>query len=301
MNSSKTGYWKRFLEFLNRIIQRIVLSCATAKNRVASNVLGPLRMALTKKCKQFSEWGGKMIGAMEKGIEAAKLSTPPAGTYEGIDLTTLPKFICFKAAVLKSQTTFQYVIIALSVVFCTYAVIREYSFLNFMHRYRLKEYILAPGVMDFTKASPQTVSEHYVNDAVMDFLSQLGNVNPTNIDEQYRSLSRFMSPQLSVKFQMEVSDWVEQVKENKISQILEVTQKEITSDDHGHYKVVALARAEFYSQDAYLGHENQAVEMRLELVPPKSGTRWYLQITHLNWNKIETFKVKKSLEEGVRK
>jgi hypothetical protein len=69
----------------------------------------------------------------------------------------------------------------------------------------------------------------------------------------------------------------------------------------GHHKVVALARAEFYSQDAYLGHENQAVEMRLELVPPKSGTRWYLQITHLNWNKIETFKVKKSLEEGVRK
>ncbi len=282
------------------VLQKLFLFFTRLKEWV-SKTLQPLRNEIDKKPKQFSEWGGKMVGAMEKGIEAAKLSTPPSGSYEGIDLTTLPKYICFKAALLRSQATFQYIIIALSVVFSMYAVIREYSFLNFMQRYRLKEYILAPGVMDFTKASPQTVSENYVNDAVMDFLSQLGNVNPSNIDEQYRSLSRFMSPQLAVKFQMEISDWVGQVKENKISQILEVTNKEITGDDHGHYKIVAMARAEYYTQDAYLGHENQAIEMQLELVPPKSGTRWYLQITHLNWNKIDTFKVKKSLEEGVRK
>ena len=156
------------------------------------------------------QWRNEMIGAAEKGIEAAKLKTPPLGEYEGFDLKKLPKYICYKAAYLKTQMTLQYMLAAIVVVFAAYAVIREYSFLKFMERYRLKEYILAPGVMDFTAASPQTVSESYVNDAVTDFLSQLGNVNPTNIDEQYEALSKSMSPDLQIKFKMDIADWVNQ-------------------------------------------------------------------------------------------
>ena len=166
-----------------------------------------------------------------------------------------------------------------------------------MERYRLKEYILAPGVMDFTTASPQTVSESYVADAVTDFLSQLGNVNPTNIDEQYESLSRSMSPELQIKFKMEIADWASQVKENGISQLLNVTQKEIKTDEKGNYRITAIGRAEFYSQNNFLGHEDQVIEMQLKLVPPESGRRWYLQITRLGWNKVEAFRAKKSLQK----
>ena len=243
------------------------------------------------------EWRNEMIGAAQKGIEAAKLKTPPLGEYEGLDLKNLPKYICYKAAYLKTQMTLKYVLAAVVAVFATYAVIREYSFLKFMERYRLKEYILAPGVMDFTTASPQTVSESYVNDAVADFLSQLGNVNPTNIEEQYESLSRSMSPELKIKFKMEIADWMGQVKENGISQLLHVNQKEVKTDDKGNYRVTAISRAEFYSQNNFLGHEDQVIEMELKLVPPESGRRWYLQISKLGWNKIEAFRAKKSLQK----
>ncbi len=246
--------------------------------------------------KKIFEWRNEMIGAAQKGIEAAKLKTPPLGEYEGLDLKNLPKYICYKAAYLKTQMTLKYVLAAVVAVFATYAVIREYSFLKFMERYRLKEYILAPGVMDFTTASPQTVSESYVNDAVADFLSQLGNVNPTNIDEQYESLSRSMSPELKIKFKMEIADWMSQVKENGISQLLHVNQKEVKADEKGNYRVTAISRAEFYSQNNFLGHEDQVIEMELKLVPPESGRRWYLQISKLGWNKVEAFRAKKSLQ-----
>ena len=33
-----------------------------------------------------------MIGAAEKGIEAARLTAPPQGAYEGVDLRVLPKY-----------------------------------------------------------------------------------------------------------------------------------------------------------------------------------------------------------------
>jgi hypothetical protein len=239
-----------------------------------------------------------MIGAAEKGVQAANLKTPPIGEYDGFDLKKLPKYICYKAAYLKTQMTLRYMLAALAVIFAVYASIREYSFLKFMERYRLKEYILAPGVMDFTAASPQTVTESYVNDAVTDFLTQLGNVNPTNIDEQYEALSRSMSPDLQIKFKMEVADWVNQIKENGISQIVRINQKEIKTDEKGHYRITAMVRAEFYSQSNFLGHEDQVIEMQLKLVPPDSGRRWYLQITRLGWNKIEDFRAKKSLQNA---
>jgi hypothetical protein len=198
---------------------------------------------------------------------------------------------------MKAYLTLQVVLACVVAVFAIYALVREYTFLKFMERYRLKEYILAPGVMDFTTASPQSVSESYVNDAVTDFLTQLGNVNPTNIDESYDSLARSMSPELGIKFKMDIADWVTQVKESKISQILHVQQKEIKTDDNGNYKVTAMARADFYSQSNFLGHEDQVIEMELKLVPPENGRRWYLQISRLGWNKVEAFRAKKSLQK----
>jgi len=75
-----------------------------------------------------------------------------------------------------------------------------------------------------------------------------------------------------------------------------VNQKEVKTDDKGNYRVTAIARAEFYSQNNFLGHEDQVIEMELKLVPPESGRRWYLQISKLGWNKIEAFRAKKSLQ-----
>jgi hypothetical protein len=236
-----------------------------------------------------------MIGAAEKGIEAARLTAPPQGAYEGVDLRVLPKYICFRAALLQSKLTLQYVILLLSAGLLAYFVSSRMEIHSLYKKLREKEYILAPGVSDFTVASPQGVPDRYVADAVTDFLSQLGNVTAGNIDEQYASLAESMSPLFKVKFSAEASDWKSQVKAENISELLTVTQKEIITDGNGKYKVTALGRRDTYIANEYVGHKDEVIELQLDLIPPKSGKRWFLQISNLQRQRADTFEKKKGL------
>lgn len=238
-----------------------------------------------------------MIGPKEKRIEPVQVESPPSGSYEGVDLKTLPKFICYKAALLKEKMTLKSVLSILLLIFCCHYCSSRIEVSNLHQKLREKEYILAPGILDFTTASPQAVPDSYVNDAVTDFLSDLGNVSGNNIDEQYNSLKRFMSDKLKVTFEMETADWIEQVKSEGISQILTVMNKEIKTDNDGSYQVVATARAEFYANQQYLGHEDQVIEMSMKLTPPQKSHRWYLQLTSLSWTKADAFKTKTNLSQ----
>lgn len=235
-----------------------------------------------------------MIGPIEKGIEAAKFSKPAEGAFEGVDLRVLPKYVSFRAALLRNQLTQQYVIGILSLILVVHYVISRVEIYSLYGKLREKEYILAPGVQDFTPASPQTVSDSYIASAVTDFLGQLGNVTAGNIEEQYSALSDAMSPQLKVKFSAEAVEWKARVKAENISELLTVTEKEIRSSGNGYYKATALARRDRYINNEYLGHTDEAIEMTLELVPPKSGRRWYLQIDSLTRMPAETFRAKKN-------
>ena len=241
-----------------------------------------------------------MVGPMEKGLARAKLCATPVGVYEGVDLRILPEYICFKAALLKEKMTLKYVCLILAVLWGAQFAISRMEVSKLMTKLREKEYILAPGVVDFTPVPPQSVSDSYVEDAVMDFIGRLGNLNPTNIEEQYEGLKRFMSEQLKVKFDMETASWVEQVKTEGISQIMTVKEKQIVSNEQGAYKATVLSRAEFYTSHEYLGHEDQVVELTLRLAPPKSGQRWFLEIQGLHWGKAESFRVRDGLKKGGR-
>jgi hypothetical protein len=233
-----------------------------------------------------------MIGAMEKGIEAAKVSVPPSGSYEGLDLTVMPKYLCFKAALVKEKLLLKNVILALLFVFGGYFLITRNEIANLYSKLREKEFILAPGVIDFTPASPQSVTDGYVDNAVMDFTSLLGNINPVNIDEQYKKLSSYMSQKMNVRFNLEASDWVETVKLENISEVLKVSDKEIVSDEKGNYKVVIISTRERYASNEYLGKTDEIIEMRLKLVPPKQGKRWFIQIEDLTRTESNSFRAR---------
>lgn len=240
-----------------------------------------------------------MIGPMEKGFAAAKLEASPKEVYDGVDLSVLPKFICYRAALLKEKMTLQYVVLALLLLSIGHYATSRFEISELYQKLREKEYILAPGVLDFTPAAPQTVTDSYINDAVTDFLSDLGNVNAASIDEQYARLARFMSKKLRVQFEMDTVQWVGQVKAESISQMLTIREREIRSDDKGSYKVVALGRAEFYGNQSYLGFEDQVIEMTLRLVPPEINKRWTLQIESLAWNKAASFNTRKALSKSA--
>lgn len=244
---------------------------------------------------RLEQWRLEMVGPIEKGIAAAKLQIPPAGVLEGVDLRILPKYICFKAALLHNKLTLQYIILVISSAFAIHFVASLFEVRSLYKQLREKEYILAPGVQDFTPASPQMVPDSYVSRAVTEFINQLGNVTAGNVDEQFQTLGESMSPQLKVKFLSEGAEWRQKVKSENIAEQLTVTEKEIRSNGQGGYEVTALARRDTYVANEYIGNASEVIEMTLELVPPKQDRRWYLQINTLSRQSEDTFKVKKGL------
>jgi hypothetical protein len=231
-----------------------------------------------------------MLTAMDKGIEAAQVATPPVGVYQGVDLRILPKYVAFKAAMLKQRLTLQYILAIHVAAFAMSFAFSRFEIHGLEKKLREKEYILAPGVMDFTTASPQSVSDTYVVNAAMSFLSMLGNINAANIDEQYKRLASFMSPELRVQFEAEITEWRETVKTENISEILRVTDREVVATNEGFYKVTALSSRERYSNSESMGHVDEVIEMTLRLVPPVKGREWYLEITAMKRSRADGFK-----------
>ena len=241
-----------------------------------------------------------MVGSMEKGIEAARLTTPAQGVYEGVDLSVLPKYICFKAALLREKLTLQYAILILTVILGGHFVLTRFEVASLYTKLREKEYILAPGVQDFIPAAPQRVPDRHVISAAMDYLSQFGNVNPVNIDDQFERLSESMTNELKVQFLAEATDWKAKVKADNLSEIMTVLEKTIESDEKGSYRCTATVRTDSFVSNEHIGYRDEVVEMAMKLVPPEDGKRWYLQISSLSRTSRNSFKVKDNLIRSPR-
>lgn len=237
----------------------------------------------------------QMITPIEKGIALAKTKTPPDHIYKDLDLSVVPKYVAYKSALIKERATYKTISLILLASFCLHFAVSRYEVLGLQERLRTKEYIAVPGVENFTVVNPQGVPDGYVESAVQDFLLKLGNTNPINIDEQYKSLQRFMAPDLMARFEMESSLWSERLKREGIIETLQVDQKEIRTDDSGKYLITALARRNMYSSGELLSSFDEVIEMVLELRPPKEGRRWFLEITSLNREKKEDFNARRQL------
>lgn len=237
-----------------------------------------------------------MIGAKEKKIK--KKESTPAKKDRSDHFKFLPSYICYKASLLREKLILSYIISIISAFFIIHFVSSRVEISKLYEKLRTKEYILAPGVRDFTVATPQSVPDSYVNDAASDFLSTLGNINSSNIVEQYESLKRFMSPKLKIKFTSDSKDWIEQVKTEDLAQIFHIEKKEIATNNQGFYSITAFAKADFYMEGQSLGSEDQVIEMVMKLVPPERSKRWYLEIISLSWSKLGTFKNRKSISKA---
>ncbi|MGK5083724.1 hypothetical protein WDW37_10510 [Bdellovibrionota bacterium FG-1] len=236
-----------------------------------------------------------VIGPMEKGFEAAKLQTPPAHVVDGVDLRVLPKFICYKAALLREKVALQFWLAILATAFLVVFLGSRWEVYRLNTKLRAKEYILAPGVQDFIAVSPQSVPDSHVQNAAMEFLQTFGNFSPTNIEEQYRRLTDSMSPDLRVQFELEAAPWRAKVKDEGIAQILSITEKEIRSSGDGYYHVTAIGRKDSFVNNEHIGATDIVIEMVLKLIPPQAGRRWYLEIEKLVSQDANAFRVKSKM------
>ena len=236
-----------------------------------------------------------IIGPMEKGFEVARLQAPPAHVVDGVDLRVLPKFICYKAALLREKVALQFWLALLAAAFLIVFLGSRWEVHSLNTKLRAKEYILAPGVQDFIAVSPQSVPDSHVQNAAMEFLQTFGNFNPTNIEEQYRRLTESMSPDLRVQFELEAAPWRAKVKDDGISQILSISEKEIRSSGDGYYQVTAIGRKDSFVNNEHIGATDIVIEMVLKLIPPQAGRRWYLEIDKLVSQDANVFRVKSKM------
>ena len=258
---------------------------------------------LKEKIGSFHETLGRsvqenIIGPMEKGMAAARLQAPPAHVVDGVDLRVLPKFICYKAALLRERLSLQFALAIVVGAFLVLFISSRFEVSGLYSKLRSKEYILAPGVQDFTPVSPQMVPDSHVFNAAMDFLQMFGTFSAPNIAEQYNRLSENMSPELRVQFDLEAQSWKAKVKDENISQILTVMEKEVRSANNGFYQVTAIGRKDTYASSEHLGSSDVVIEMVLRLIPPQAGKRWFLEITKLTSQDANTFKTKTSIGGG---
>ena len=229
----------------------------------------------------------QMLGPIEKGFKKAKLEQPPDTQYEGVDLSILPKYICYKAALIKEKSNLQFILFFTSMLFLFVFFKMGIDISSLHNRLRLKEYILAPGVVDFTTVSPQSVTDEYVENVVEDYALDFGNINANNVTKRFDILSSFMSRKQKLKFDIDSKDWIEQVKEENISQLFTIIEKEIQTDEIGNFKCKVMGRVDLYSDDSFLGNENLLIQMTLKLAPPRDGQRWKLEIQNFGWEQLK--------------
>lgn len=273
---------------------------------ILKNKFQSLSIDLTQKLDHLNQKLGHgfqahIIGPMEKGVEAAKLQTPPAHVIDGIDLKALPKFICYKAALLREKLFLQYILALVTAAFAVFFIVSRFEVSSLYSKLRSKEFILAPGVQDFTPVAPQMVPDSHVYNAAMDFLQMFGTFSSPNINEQYTRLSENMSPDLKVQFELESQAWKSKVKDENISQILSISEKEIRTNNGGFYQVTAVGKKETYINGEHIGATDVVIEMVLRLIPPQAGKRWYLEITKLTQQDANAFRVKSGLSQGGSK
>ena len=102
-----------------------------------------------------------------------------------------------------------------------------------------------------------------------------------------------MSPQLKPKFLSESAPIIDQTKTDGISEIFNVTGKEIVAHDDGTFQVTVFGKRDRYINNEYVGKADEVLEIVLELIPPKKQKRWFLQIDSLVRESVEIFSKKK--------
>ena len=255
----------------------------------------PVRKRILNQLQKGFKWmEDNMVGPIEKGIQAARLQVPPSGVYENIDLRTLPKYISYRAAALRERTSDKFIILILAALLIAHYTTTRFEIADYQKRLRYKDFVAVPGVQDFTTVSPHMIDDSYVQRAVSEFISNLGNVNAKSVNENYQYLADTMTAELGLKFQMEARDWIEKIKQENITEVFTVSEKEIISDGKGRYKVTALGRRDIYVDYEHVNFIDEVIEMELTLVSPKQGRRWQLQITQLKRSQAGAFKSGKS-------
>ncbi len=224
-----------------------------------------------------------MISAIDKGVQAAEVSRPPAGVYGDVDLRVLPQFVSFKASTIREKMNLQYVI-----AICVFAWVATFLIQNnridyWQTKYREKEFILVPSkIVGHTPAVPQTVPKEYVEDAFKYFVQMQGTTTPSGIRSQLENFASYMEKGLSSKYLAQVDEWVGLSEKKGIYEQVELTKLDFEYNKSGVFKANILLRRDRRENAEFLGTAMEKVKMTINVQQPKPGQAWAFQITEFS-------------------
>ncbi len=220
-----------------------------------------------------------MLKAIDKGAKAAELTRPPAGVYGDVDLRVIPKYVSYRAALLREKVGLQYLLGLMGILWMGTFLVQSNRIDYWQTKFREKEFILVPSsIVGYTPAVPQTVPPSYVGNAISFFVEVLGNTTPANIQEHYERFASYMTPDLRARFLAETAPWRETARSEGIYEQVQIDKNEWKGDGAGTYDAqITLKRDRRVGSD-FMGSTQELVKMRIQLVPPQNEREWIFEI-----------------------
>lgn len=236
--------------------------------------------------------GGNMIGGLEKGMEAARVASPPKSVVNGVELSKVASYVGFKAAMSKNKMTME-MILLLQFVF----VVGLFGYsVHLNSKLRNRTLLMVPSqITGVTEVVPNSLPPSRIHKAFVHFASLLGNIHSSNVQEHYKMLRDYMSRDLQIKFAIESEPIIRNVLEEGLSEYIKLGEKTVEPNGKGEFRITAPLRVSPFANGMELKERNEFIVMRLRIVAPKDKNTWGLEIVDLKRMSGSTFNSKNRL------
>ncbi|MBI2601894.1 MAG: hypothetical protein HYW48_02460 [Deltaproteobacteria bacterium] len=153
---------------------------------------------------------------------------------------------------------------------------------------REKEYILAPGVMDFAKVNPGVISHDYVREFVESLSLSLGCFGASDIETRHRGLEKYMADDFRIRFRETTKKDLTLFTSNDVAELFSVKSTEIIEKDSGFEAVVKGTQTRFVSGLKVFEGPHVFI-FSLKAVAPSSASPWALEIKDITRLSEEDF------------
>ncbi|MCB0367956.1 MAG: hypothetical protein KDD45_00600 [Bdellovibrionales bacterium] len=259
-----------------------------------------IKLSLELLAQKFVTWarelGGSVVGGLEKGVEAAKVASPPKTIIEGVDISKVANYVGFKAAMTKNKMTLELV----GLVQAVFIVCLIFYSLSLTKELRKTSFLMVPSQINgVTEVIPNDLPPSRIHKAFVHYVGLLGNIDPTNIREHYNMLKEHMSKELRINFTIETAPTIKYVLEEGLSEYVKVGEKTVEPDGKGWFRVTAPVKVFPHLNGQKLEPRSEYIVMKLKIVAPNNANTWALQIVNLKRISAKSFNSMSRLKKGL--
>ena len=196
-------------------------------------------------------------------------------------MINLPRPIVWRAAFLRSERTYRFVILILLTIIVVQEVLSRQESVRLMEMIREKEYIIVPGVLGVTTALPNNITDKELKNSLISLLELITNIDYQNIIDKHQRLLKYLSPALKISFRGQSRKMVKKFKKHSIAEIMHLDNFKITSQKKYYYKVKAQIKIDVNFNDTKAGSREEIILMDVQIVRPSPGEFNFIQLTKL--------------------